>query len=41
MSITYHSSYNRNKAIPLHAKEALVGEAVQLLLILDLGTKWI
>jgi hypothetical protein len=28
------------KAVPLHAMEALGGEVVQLLLILDLGTRW-
>jgi hypothetical protein len=28
------------KAVPLHAMEALGGEEVQLLLILDLGTIW-
>jgi hypothetical protein len=28
------------KAVPLHAMKALGGEAIQLLLILDLGTRW-
>jgi hypothetical protein len=28
------------KAVPLHAMEALGGEKVYLLLILDLGTRW-
>jgi hypothetical protein len=28
------------KAVPLHAMEALGGEEVYLLLILDLGTRW-
>jgi hypothetical protein len=38
--------YNREpfqpkaKAVPLHAMQALGGEEVQLLLILDLGTRW-
>jgi hypothetical protein len=27
-------------AVPLHATEALGGKEVQLLLILDLGTRW-
>jgi hypothetical protein len=27
-------------AVPLHAAEALVGENVYLVLILDLGTRW-
>jgi hypothetical protein len=30
----------KRKADPLHAKEALGGEAVQFLIILDLGTRW-
>jgi hypothetical protein len=29
------------KAVPLHAMEALGGKKVQLLLILDLGTRWV
>jgi hypothetical protein len=28
------------KAVPLHAAKALEGEAVYLLLILDLGIRW-
>jgi hypothetical protein len=30
----------KSKAVPLHAKEALEGEEVYLLLIHDLGTRW-
>jgi hypothetical protein len=30
----------KGKAIPLHATEALGGEEVYLLLILDLGSRW-
>jgi hypothetical protein len=32
--------YIVKKAVPLHAMVALGGEEVQLLLILDLGTRW-
>jgi hypothetical protein len=28
------------KAVPIHAMKALGGEEIQLLLILDLGTRW-
>jgi hypothetical protein len=29
-----------SKAVPLHAMEALGGEEVYLLLILDIGSRW-
>jgi hypothetical protein len=32
--------YKKGKSVPLHAMEALGGDEVQLLLILDLGTRW-
>jgi hypothetical protein len=32
--------YIKSKAVPLHAMEALGGRGVQLVLILDLGTRW-
>jgi hypothetical protein len=38
--ITCLELYIKSKAVPLHAMEALGGEDVQLLLILDLGTRW-
>jgi hypothetical protein len=31
---------NKDKAGPPHAAKALGGEEVQLLLIIDLGTRW-
>jgi hypothetical protein len=31
---------SKSKAVPLHAMEALGGEEIELLLILDLGTRW-
>jgi hypothetical protein len=34
------SSGIKIKAVPLHAMKAFGGEEVQLLLILDLGTRW-
>jgi hypothetical protein len=30
----------KSKAVPLHAMEALGGEATKLLIVLDLGTRW-
>jgi hypothetical protein len=35
-----HWCYKASKAVPLYALEALGGEEVQLLLILNLGTRW-
>jgi hypothetical protein len=32
--------FNKAKAVPLHAMKALGGRGVQILLILDLGTRW-
>jgi hypothetical protein len=39
-TIAVHSAKVLKEAVLLHAMEALGGEEVQLLLILDLGTRW-
>jgi hypothetical protein len=36
---TLHAK-SKSKAVPLHAMRRMGGEKVQLLLILDLGTRW-
>jgi hypothetical protein len=40
MMIILFDCSNKAKAVQLHTMEALGGEEVQLLLILDLGTRW-